>query len=260
MKHTALTPRRYHRLAREALFYSSNWISALLITYAVTLFCFGAVYLTDSLITVVSVFSPVPRWFSGLLYPVQYLLFSPLLVGLLHYYTELYRAAHGEASSSVPYAVIFGLYGTPKFAVRAWGQLLAVLLLCGLIPVSGIPVMIAFRLVLTNSAGILPAVLLTLFGITAFLSVLYLNARLTPFLYLTAARPELSFYDAVRRSWTTTADSALTGVLLQLGLLFASVLSVLFTAGILFCLYVLPIAIFTYVSYCFELSRRSELL
>ncbi len=260
MKHTALTPRRYHRLAREALFYSSNWISALLVTYAVMLFCFGAVYLTDSLGIVVSVISPIPHWFFGLFYPVLYLLFSPMLVGLLHYYTDLYRAAHGEASSNVPYTVIFGLYGTPKIAVRAWEQLLAVLLLCSLIPVSITPVMIAFRLVLTNSAGVLPAVLLALIGITAFLSVLYCNARLMPFLFLSAMRPELSFYDAVRRSWSITADAALIGVLLQLGLLFASVLSVLFTAGILFCLYFLPIAIFTYVSYCFELSRRSELL
>ncbi len=260
MKHTALTPRRYRKRAREALFHSSNWISVLLVTYAVMLLLFSSVSLTDSLIAIASQVRPVPPWIRWVLHLVQYLLFSPLLVGQLCYYTDLYRAAHGDIASHVPPAVIFTLYGTPRAAIRAWGQVLAVLFLCALIPVSAFPALIALRLVLTENTGIFPAVLLMLGGITAFLSALYFNARLTPFLYLSAERPQLSFFDAMRRSWRLSADSAATGVLLQLGLLFAAAASLLFTAGVLFFVYFLPIAVFTYVGFCHELSRRSDLL
>lgn len=260
MKHTAPTPHRYRTQARAALFHSSNWISALLATYAVMLLIFCAVYLTDSLFFLLTLHLPIPHAVRIGLYLVLYLLFSPLFVGLLCYYTDLYRAAHGDIASHVPPAVIFTLYGTPRAAVRAWGQVLTVFLLCALIPVAATPALIALRLVFTESTGIFPAVVLMLGGITAILSVLYFNARLTPFLYLSLSRPELSFFGAVQRSWALTSDCALTGVLLQLGLLASAVFSVLLTAGVLFFLYVLPIAIFTYVSFCHELSRRADLL
>ncbi len=259
MKHTAPTPRRHRTQAREALFYSSNWISALLVTYSLILLFFCSVKLTESLLVLWEWLRPIMPWIRWGLYLVQYLLFSPLLIGQLCYYTDLYRAAHGELSSHVPPSVIFTLYAAPRAAVRAWGQVLAVCALCASIPVSAIPALTALRLVYAEKIGIFPAVLLVLGGITAFLSMLYFNARLTPFLYISASRPALSFFDAVRRSWTLTADCVLTGVLLQLGLLLLAVISVFMTAGVVFFLYVLPIAIFTYVSFCHELSRRSDL-
>jgi len=258
VKHTALTPARFRSRAREALFYSSNWISVLLVSFAVMLLIFSAVSLADSLITLISDILPLPAVIRPTAYLVQYLLFSPLLVGQLHYYTDLYRAAHGDIAAHVPPAAVFAPYASPRVAVRAWGEVLTVLFLCALIPVSLSPALIAVRLTFANRIGVFPAVLLTLSGITAFLSVLYLNARLTPFLYLTAERPQLPFSDAIRRAWRLSADSALTGVLLQLGLLFSAVLSVLLTAGVLFFLYVLPIAVFTYVSYCHTLSGRHD--
>lgn len=259
MKHTAPTSRRHRTQAREALFYSSNWISALLVTYSLLLLFFSTVELTDCLLVLSKWLQPMMPWIRWGLYLVQYLLFSPLLVGQLCFYADLYRAAHGDLSPHVPPAVIFTLYATPRAAVRAWGQVLAVCVLCASIPVSAIPTLTALRLVYAERIGIFPAVLLVLGGITAFLCTLYFNARLTPFLYISVSRPELSLFDAVRRSWTLTADRALTGVMLQLRLLLSAVISVFLSAGVLFFLYVLPIAVFTYISFCHELSRRYDL-
>lgn len=258
MKQTAPTPRRYRVLAREALFCASHWIAALLMTYSVMLLFFCAGYLTHTLHTLLSQFYPIPPTADGVLYLVWYLLLSPLPVGLLYYYTDLYRAAHGEGVSHVPPAVLFSPYSSLRTVVRAWGQSALVLFLCALLPLSVLPTVHALRIFIKTGVGSLTAVLSALCGVIAFLAVLYFRARLVPFLFLSATRPELSLLDAVRRTWRISADFALTGVLLQLGLIVTTLLSLFLTMGILFFVYVLPIAVFTYIGYCHELSRRCD--
>ena len=259
MKHAAPTPRRYRALARDALFHSTNWIAALIVTYAVMLLFFCSGYLTRLLCTCLTLFYPISPAVYGMLYLVLYFLLSPLLVGLLYYYTDLYRAAHGEGAAYVPPAVIFSPYSSLRTVVRAWGQITLVLTVCALIPLSLLPFFRAVRMFSSEFAGSLTAVLLILGGVIAFLAALFLGARLTPFLFLSADRPELSLLDAVRRTWRIGADCALTGVLLQLGLIVTTLLSLFLTAGILFFVYVLPIAVFTYIGFCHELSRRCDL-
>ena len=259
MKPAALTPRRYRKLARDTLFYASNWISALFVTLAVLLTLYSGVCLTGYAVTAVSHIVPAAHGLRLLLYPILYLLLSPLLVGLLGYYCELWRAAQGDRSMFVPPAVLFRVYESPRTVLRAWGQVTLTLVLCAATPLSLIPAAIAFRRVLTDTMEIYPAVLLAMLGITVFAAVLYARARLLPFLYLSAAMPERTLPDAVRRAWRLSADGAVTGILLQLELLLGALLSLFLTAGILFFLYVLPIAVFTYIGYCHDLSRRWDL-
>ena len=259
MKHAAPTPGKYREAARYALFFSSNWIAVLTVTYAVLLIPFTAVFFTDSVLSVLRMYTPIPEAVDMLLYIVWFLLLSPLSVGLLYYYTDLFRAAHGDGRSHVPPAVIFSPYASLLSVVRAWGQVFMTLLLCALIPLSLLPLYMACTSILQAHA-VMPAILLLLGGIVLFLCVLYLNARLTPVLFLSSVHPELSFGDAVRRTWKTARTTAVTGVLLQLGLLAAGVCSLVLTAGIVFFIYVLPVAVFTYIGYCHDLSRRCDLL
>lgn len=259
MKHAAPTPRRYRALARDALFHSSNWLAALIVTYSVMLLFFCAGYLTHTLCVCFSLFYPIPTAVDGMLYLVWYLLLSPLLMGLLYYYTDLYRAAHGEGAAHVPPSVIFSPYSSLRTVVRAWGQITLVLSVCALIPLSLLPFGYVLRMLSSPHTGSLTVVLTALGGVTAFLAALGFGARLTPFLFLSAARPELSLLDAVRRTWHIGADFALTGILLQLGLIVGTLLSLFLTMGILFFIYVLPIAVFTYIGFCHELSRRCDL-
>ena len=216
-------------------------------------------YLSDSALYLLSLYRPIPRLLPYLCYAVWYLLLSPLCVGLLYYYTDLFRAAHGEGSAHVPPAVVFTPYAKAASLIRAWAQVTATVFLLLPIALSFLPTVAALRLLLSGERVTFGCALL-LFGITAFLSALYFNARLTPVLFLSANRPELSLGDAVCRTWHLTADVALTAVLLQLGLIVAAVLSLILTAGIAFFLYVLPISVLTYVGCCHEIARRCDLL
>ncbi|MBE6657233.1 MAG: hypothetical protein E7604_02210 [Ruminococcaceae bacterium] len=259
MKHASAAPGKYRHLAQQALFASSNWAAALIVTYAVLLLVFTAGFFSDGIVYVLSLLYPVPEAVTAVLLLARFLLLSPLFVGLLYYYTDLFRAANGDGPAHVPPSVIFSAYVSLSSVIRAWIQILYTLFLCALIPASFVPLYFAGRRLLSAEAPLL-SVLMLLIGVLVFLSVLYLNARLTPALFLSAHRPELSFGDAVCRTWCLSQKAAVTGLLLQLGLMAAAVLSLFLTAGIVFFVYVLPIAVFTYIGYCHDLSRRSDLI
>ncbi len=246
-------------MARDALFHASNWIGALLVTYSVLFIGCAAVYLCDALLALVSLSTPIPPTVSTVFRIAACLPLLPLGSGLLGYYVDLYLSSRGEITAYVSPAAVFAPYTTPRRAIRAWVLTAATLLLCALIPLSALPILTALSPLFDGSATTLTAAILTFVGLLALLAALYINARLTPILYLCVTRPHLSVGDAVRRVWCRSADFALNGVLLQLGLLLAAVLSALLTAGILLVLYVLPISVFTYTAFCHELSRRCDL-
>ena len=259
MKHAFHHTGKYCASAHAALFYASNWISALTVSFAVLLIIFTAVLLSNSLFAVLSALYPLPDGIYWILHIMQFLLLSPLAIGLLYFYTDLFRAAHGDGPINVPPSVIFSPYASGTSILHAWLQSLFSLPLLSLIPASFFPLYFAGSKLLDPNAFTV-STLLWLGSVIAFLAVLYLNARLLPALFLSAVYPERSFGHVIRMTWHTTKNTVLTGILLQLGLLAAAAVSVLLTAGILFFFYVLPFSVFTYIGYCHALSHRCDIL
>ena len=252
------TPRQYRIRARDALFYSSNWIAALISTFAVMLIVFTAVYLTECIDAFTAMISAHPLPIRPIAAVLWYLMLSPLCYGLLGYYTDLCRAAQGEGPVRVPTAVIFSAYASKTSVVRAWAFMFIALSLQLLLPLSLVPL---HPLLSGSVSGIgmlqlLPAVSLCVLLLSF---ALYLGARLMPSLFLGLSRPELPISAILRRTLRQTGQSAGCAVLLQLGLLVSAVLTLLFTAGIGFFLYVLPNGICTYICFCQDLARRTDL-
>ena len=219
---------------------------------------FAVLFLSDTALHMLSAFYPVRNVFRILLYSACCFLLSPLAVGLLYYYSDLFRSAHGDGPSHVPPSVVFSPYASLSSVVRAWWQTFTGMLLTAMIPASLTPLYFAERL-LPSGQSLLPRILLWLGSTVLFLSVLFLNARLMPAVYLSAVHPEYTFSAVLRRAWTGSRSAALTGVLLQLGIWAVTVLSLLLTAGIVYFIYVLPIAFFTYIGYCHDISLHSEM-
>ena len=258
MKRTSAAISKYRKDARGALFHASNWICALTVTFSVLLIIFSAIFLSVKALVLLSEIYPDRIAVRLLVHSACFLLLSPLLIGLLYYYTDLFRFAHGDGPSHVPPTVIFSPYASVSSAARAWWQTAVGLILFALVPLSFAPMYFSGRLLSENR--FMPWGVLILFGcIILFLTVLYLNARLLPAAFLSAVHPEYAFGTVLRRTWDCTRSASLTGVLLQLELLAASLLSMFLTVGIVYFIYVLPIAVFSYIGYCHDIALHSEM-
>ena len=244
--------------ARGALFHASNWICALTVTFSVLFVIFAVLFLVDNTLAFLSALLPNRTVVRILLYSVCGFLLSPLLIGLLYYYTDLFRSAHGDGPSHIPPSVVFSPYASRSSVVRSWWQTIGGVILTALIPASFAALYFSGRLLLSNRA-IFPGIPALLASIVLFLSVLYLNARLMPAAFLSAMHPEYAFGTVLHKTWISTQSTAITGILLQLGLWAASVLSLFLTVGIAYFVYVLPIAVFTYIGYCHDISLHSEM-
>jgi len=95
-------------------------------------------------------------------------------------------------------------------------------------------------------------------SVVLLLTALYANARLAPALLLSVTLPELTLADSLRISLRMTRTYAASAVTGQLRLLLLSVLTLFFTAGIGYILYLLPLTVFTYISYASDAAVRAE--
>lgn len=261
MKGTPTPTGHIRAAARNALFFSSNWISALISTFAVLLLIWGAVFFVDTVLWAASCAVWIPCSVDAAAYLLLYLLLSPLLPGLLGYYSDLYRASRGEGAARVPPNVIFSCYGHARTLVRAWVQMLIQLLLWASVPGAVfVSVSAAVAFTAGGSGYIMPlgAAAGLILSVVLLLTALYANARLAPALLLSVTLPELTLADSLRISLRMTRTYAASAVTGQLRLLLLSVLTLFFTAGIGYILYLLPLTVFTYISYASDAAVRAE--
>lgn len=259
---------RIRAQADTALYFGSDWISLLIILFSVFLFFWGAYYLANTFLwflSAIDVRFAAPRvvW---TVYLILYLLLSPLIPGVLSYAYDLFRAAHGELGGRVPATEIFHCYASPRAMLGAALDVLVQLILFLLPPAVLVAAFYLIRripgisLSAIHTAGSFPTVnpvsliLPGFLAILLFIGALYVTSTLSPALFLSVARPELSFPARIKHSFLYMRLHAGDAVfaLFRFGIL---TLASLFLAGIPFFVYLLPHAIFTYIGFSKELSN-----
>ncbi len=239
-----------------------------MILFIAILLTFGCLYLADTCFGFLMLLgTDLPnRMGFRLLGMLLFLLLAPLLPGVLSYAYDLYRAAHGEISGRVPATEIFHCYASLRSLLRATCDTVLHMILFFL-PMSVVVLFFSLLERMTDTAartvsalGItipLRPVFFLFGGIAAllfFIGAMYLTVTLSPALFLSVARPELSFFACLRYSFLFMRPYAGEAVfaLFRFGLL--SVLS-LFCMGIPFFIYLLPHGIFSYISMAQEISN-----
>ncbi len=254
------------------MYFGSDWIALLIALFSVLLFIFGTLYLTDTVLWLLPLLAPELTNMTVLsaVYLFLFLLLSPLVPGVLSYAYDLYRTAHGELSGRVPATEIFHCYASPRMMLTAAADVAVQLAVISLPPA----VLLAARYIIPHLPGyaaphmllmrhlslmtLLPMLLWSLGAVLCFIGALFVCATLSPALFLSVARPELSLLTRLKYSFLYMRLHAGVAVfaLFQFGLL--TVLS-LFFAGIPFFVYLLPYAIFMYISFSQEISNAISL-
>ncbi len=246
--------------ARTALFYSSNWITVILVGFALMLLLWGAWSVSDRMLSIASGFIEIPSIAGTVLHVLLYLLLTPLILGYISFCTDLIRVSRGDGSGRVPPTVVFSVYTSGRSIIRAW--------LC--LPLQLLPWLIYAVCVvlgnrffpLTGLGGIVSAsvytTVLVFSAVLLLLTCLFFSTLLSPLTYLCVTRPELSLRAIASAMRSMTRYTVLQSVLLQLSLLTALALSVLLTAGVAAFLYVLPIGLFEYLCLCESSAHRTD--